>query len=99
MASMVMNEYDDGNGMQYFTMPLIKKPEDPAPRWKPPHKIDPVEYLTILFNDLLYDRLHRNDKLSETFGRKIKFLDELTKQEVSEMIEILREQKGQKKGV
>ena len=65
--------------------------------WKPPTPISPVDYLSILFNDLLYDRLHRNDKLSGTFGRKICFLDELTKQEISAMIEILREQKKVKK--
>ncbi len=78
-------------------MSLIKYDKKPR-TYKLPRPITPEAYLEILFNDLLYDRLHRNDKLTETFGRPIKFLDDLSKDETSRMIEILREQKeGRKK--
>lgn len=72
-------------------MPQIQfqrpKPSCPVPA------IKAADYLQILFNDLNYDRLHRNDKLSAELQREIKFLDELTDSEVRRMITILREQK------
>jgi hypothetical protein len=63
------------------------------PVWKPPTKISPLQYLEVLFNDLQYDRLHRNDKLSNELGRPVKFLDELQEDEIKKMISIMREQK------
>lgn len=55
--------------------------------------LNPAAYLQILFDDLTYDRLHRNDKLSLEFNREIKFIDELKPFEVSRMIDILRVEK------
>lgn len=61
--------------------------------WKPKNPIFPSTYLQILFDDLGYDRLHRNDRLSLEFNRPIKFLDELDEQETKQMIRTLRVQK------
>ena len=76
-------------------MPNIRI-QRPLSKLLPPHslpKIAPIKYLEILFDDLKYDRLHRNDKLSLELNRDVKFLDELTPGEVRKMIDILREQK------
>lgn len=73
-----------------MSLPHIKKRHE---SFVPPRKITPLAYLQILFDDLQYDRLHRNDKLSNEFNRPVKFLDELDESEVRKMIKIMREQK------
>ena len=73
-------------------MPNIRIEKRPS-RFKPTTRISPRDYLEILFNELEYDRLHRNDKLSLELGRPVKFLDELDENETKKMISILREQK------
>jgi hypothetical protein len=50
-------------------------------------------YIQILSNDLCFDRRQRNAHLSEITGREIKFLDDLTKVEASQVINQLKEWK------
>lgn len=50
-----------------------------------------TNYLEILFNDRGYNREERSLYLSDHFNRQIKFLDELTIKEASEIITILKE--------
>ena len=53
-----------------------------------------VKYLEILFNDNGFSmKEQRNAYLSAEFSRRIKFLDELTKDEASRIINILKEMK------
>jgi len=51
------------------------------------------DFLEILFGDLGFNRTERNDWITETLGREIKYLDELTLPEASRIIEQLKEQK------
>ena len=74
-------------------MPIVHIKRKNTPSWKPQNRVSPQDYLQILFDDLGYDRLHRNDKLSIELGRPVKFLDDLTEAEIKRMISILREQK------
>ena len=60
------------------------------PDYKPPNRMPQKEYIQILFGDLGYDRLHRNDFLSMRLNRSIKFLDDMDDSEMRQMIRELR---------
>lgn len=52
-----------------------------------------VNYLEILFNDCGFNRLQRNDWLSERIGREIRFLVQLSRKEASDTIQELNARK------
>jgi hypothetical protein len=54
------------------------------------------EYLEILFNDLGYNKIQRNAWLTDLFKRKITALLDLNKDEASQVIGLLKEQKESK---
>lgn len=50
-----------------------------------------IEYIEILFNDVGFDtRIKRNDFISNLLGYQVKYLDDLTSNEASEVIEQLK---------
>lgn len=52
-----------------------------------------ISYMEILFNDLGYDRLARRVYLSDLFQREVRYLDEITMKEASQVISMLKDQK------
>jgi len=57
-----------------------------------------LEYLQILYDDLGFDRLHRNDHFLQELKKPIKFIDELAPYEISKLITILRDMKARRNG-
>lgn len=56
----------------------------------PPVTQAQMDFLEILFGDLGFNRAQRNDWMSGALDREIKFLDELTLPEASELIQTLK---------
>lgn len=52
------------------------------------------EYIEILFNDVGFTRIQRNNWLTTEYRRSIKFISELTVTEATDVIQKLKEMKG-----
>lgn len=52
-----------------------------------------INYMEVLFNDLMFSRGARNAFLTTELGRPVRFLDEITIAEASRIITALKERK------
>ncbi len=59
-------------------------------------KVTQEEFIEILCGDLMFTRAQRNFYMSEAAGRKVKYIDELSTQEKSALIDELKRIKDQR---